>query len=79
MHYSTILRISMCGSSPKNLFFDRSAAKHSEAVEAVRSDGMTSRAAAKTSSIFVCLQQKRVTGNASKADGVGQAPYCVDF
>ena len=42
-----------------------------EAVEVVRSDRMTSRAAAKTSDIFVGSLQKRVSGSASKADGVG--------
>ena len=42
-----------------------------EVVEAVRSDRMTSRDAAKTSNIFVGLQQKRVSGSTSKADGVG--------
>ena len=41
------------------------------AVGAVRSDRMTSRAAAKTSDIFVGSLQKRVRGGASKADGVG--------
>ena len=42
-----------------------------EAVEAVRSDRMTLRAAAKTSNIFVGSLQKFVSGSASKADGVG--------
>ena len=42
-----------------------------EAVEAVRSDRMTSRAAAKMSDTFVTSLQKRVSGSASKADGVG--------
>ena len=42
-----------------------------EAVGAVRSDRMTSCAAAKTSDIFVGSLQKRVSGSASKADGVG--------
>ena len=32
---------------------------------------MTSRAAAKTSDIFVGVLQKRISGSASKADGVG--------
>ena len=43
----------------------------SEAVESVRSDRITSRAAAKTSNIFVGSLQKLVSGSASKADGVG--------
>ena len=42
-----------------------------EAVGAVRRDRMTSRAAAKMSNIFVDSLQKRVSGSASKADGVG--------
>ena len=42
-----------------------------EAVEAIRSDRMPSRAAAKTSDIFVGSLQKRVSGSVSKADGVG--------
>ena len=42
-----------------------------EAAEAVRSDLMTSRAAAKTSDKLVVSLQKRVSGSASKADGVG--------
>ena len=42
-----------------------------EAVEAVHSDRMTSRAAAKTSDIFVGSLQKRGSGSARKADGVG--------
>ena len=42
-----------------------------EAVEAVRSDRMTSRAAIKTSGIFVGLLHKRVSGSASKAGCVG--------
>ena len=42
-----------------------------EAVEAARNDRMTSRAAKKTFSIFIGLLQKRVSGSASKADGVG--------
>ena len=42
-----------------------------EAVEAVRIARVTSRAAAKTSDIFVGSLQKRVSGSASKADGVG--------
>ena len=42
-----------------------------EALEAVRSDRMTSHAAAKTSDIFVGSPQKHVNGSASKADGVG--------
>ena len=41
-----------------------------EAVEAVHSDRISSHAAAKTSDIFVSSQQKRVSGSASKADGV---------
>ena len=42
-----------------------------EALEAVRSDRMTSHAAAKMSDIFVDSPQKHVNGSASKADGVG--------
>ena len=42
-----------------------------EAVQAVRSDRMTSHAAAKTSNIFVGSLQKLVSGSASKVDGVG--------
>ena len=43
-----------------------------EAVEAVRSDRMISRAAAKTSKIFVgSLQMHVVSSSASEADGVG--------
>ena len=43
-----------------------------QAVEAIRSDRMTSRAAAKTFDIFVgSLQKGVVSGGASKADGVG--------
>ena len=42
-----------------------------EAVEAVRSDRMTSRTTVKTSGIFVGSLQERVSGSASKADGVG--------
>ena len=42
-----------------------------EALEAVRSDRMTSHAAAKTSDIFVGSPQKHFNGSASKADGVG--------
>ena len=42
-----------------------------EAVEAVRSDRMTSHAAAKTSDIFVGSLHKHVNGSASKADEVG--------
>ena len=42
-----------------------------EALEAVRSDRMTSYAPAKTSNIFVGSLQKRVSGSASKADGLG--------
>ena len=38
-----------------------------EALEAVRSDRMTSHAAAKTSDIFVGSPQKHVNGSASKA------------
>ena len=71
-------------------FFGRSAAKHkgpragperaAEAVDAVRSDRMTSRAAAKTSDAFVVSLKKRVSCSASKAGGtVAQALYCVDF
>ena len=41
-----------------------------EAVEAVRSDCMTSRAAAKTSE-FVDSLQKLVSGSAGKADRIG--------
>ena len=62
-------------------FFGLSAATHTgprvgqgsaaEAVEAVPSDSMTSRAAAKTSDKFVGSLQKRVSGSASKADAVG--------
>ena len=65
---------------PPRSAFGRSAAKHTgprvgqeraaEAVEAVRSTCMTCRAAAKTSGIFVGSPQKRVSGSASKADGV---------
>ena len=40
-------------------------------MEAVRSDRMTFRAAAKTSGIFVGSLKKHVSGSASKADGVG--------
>ena len=43
-----------------------------EAVGAVRSDRMTSRASPKTFDIFVVRSlQKRVSGSARKADGVG--------
>ena len=42
-----------------------------EAVEVVCSDRTTSRAAAKTSDIFVGSLQKRVSGGASIADRVG--------
>ena len=42
-----------------------------EAVEAVHSDRMTSRAAAKMSDIFVGSLQKRDSGSASVADRVG--------
>ena len=42
-----------------------------EALEAVRSNHMTSHAAAKTSDIFVGSPQKHANGSASKADGVG--------
>ena len=41
-----------------------------EVVEAVRSDRVTSRATAKTPDIFVGSLQKRVSGSASKAEGV---------
>ena len=49
-----------------------------EAVEAVCSDRMTSRAAAKTSDIFVGSLQKRISGSASIADSVrpGTTVYC---
>ena len=50
-----------------------------EAVEAVRSDRMTSRAAPKTSDIFVGSQQKRVSGSASKAGGVGPGTVLCRF
>ena len=51
-----------------------------EAVEAVRSDRMTSRAAAKTSGIFVGSLQKRASVVArAKLTGLAQALYCVDF
>ena len=66
---------------PPKPFFCRSAAKHAgprvgperatEAAEAVRSDRTTSRAAAKTSDMFVDSLQKRVIGSASKANRVG--------
>ena len=42
-----------------------------DAVEAVRSDRMTSRAAAKTSDIFVGSLHKRISSSASKSDRVG--------
>ena len=42
-----------------------------QAVEAVRSDRMTSRAAATTSAIFLGSLQKLVSGSASMADRVG--------
>ena len=42
-----------------------------EAVEAVRSDDMVSRAAAKTSDLFVGSLRKRASGSASTDDGVG--------
>ena len=50
-----------------------------EASEAIRSDCMTSRAAAKTSDIFVGSLQKRVSGSASKANGVGQGSVLRRF
>ena len=66
---------------PPKSVFGRSAAKHtgprvgpertSEVVEAVPSDRMTSIAAAKTSHIVVGSLPKRVSGSASKTDGVG--------
>ena len=42
-----------------------------EAMEAVRSDRMTSSAAPKTSETFVGSLQERVSGSPSKADGFG--------
>ena len=42
-----------------------------EALEAVRSDRMTSHAAVKTSDIFVGWLHKHVNGSVSEADGVG--------
>ena len=46
-----------------------------DAVEAVHSDRMTSRAAAKTCDIFVGLLQKRVSDSVSMADRVdGSGP-----
>ena len=66
-----------CVCLPPKPVFGRSAAKHTgprvgperaaEAVEAVRSDRITSPAAAKTSDIFVGSLQKRISGSASKA------------
>ena len=51
-----------------------------EAVDAVRSDLMTSHAAVKTSNIFVGSQQKRICGGASTADRVGPGRlYYVGF
>ena len=50
-----------------------------EAVEVVRGDRMTSRAAAKTSDIFVGSLQKRVSGSARKADAVGQGTVLRRF
>ena len=50
-----------------------------EVVEAVRSDRMTSRDAAKTSNIFVGLQQERIGGSANKADGVSPGPVLRRF
>ena len=47
------------------------AERAAEAVEAVHRDRMNPRVAAKTSDIFVGSLQKRVSGSASKADGVG--------
>ena len=49
------------------------------AVEAVRSDYMTSRATANTSDIFVGSLQKRVRGSTSKADGVGPSTILRRF
>ena len=73
----------------QNQFFGRSAAKHTgpsvgperaaEAVKAVRSDRMTSRAAAKTSDVFVGSLQKRISVSARKADGVGPGTVLRPF
>ena len=64
----------------QNQFYGRSAANHTgprvgperaaEAVEAIRSHRISSRAAAKTFDIFVGALQKRVSGSASRVDGV---------
>ena len=75
------LQRSMRVSSSKITFFCQSAAEHAgprvgperaaEAVEAVRSDRVTSHATAKTPDIFVGSLQKHVSGSASKPDRVG--------
>ena len=74
---------------PPKSVFGRSLAKHTgprvgperaaEAVEAVRSDRMTPRAAAKTSNICIGSLQKRDSGTASKADGVGPGTVLPRF
>ena len=50
-----------------------------EALEVVRRDSMTSRAAAKTSDIFIGSLQRRASGSASKADRVEPRHCTVDF
>ena len=74
--------------SPKSAFFsvDRLQSmqrawvdpeRSAKTVEAVRSGCMTSRAAAKTSDIFVGSLQERISGNASKLTGLAQALYVL--
>ena len=50
-----------------------------EALEVVRRDNMTPRAAEKTSDISVGSLQRRVSGSASIADRVGPRHCTVDF